>query len=154
MEYSTTGTIVPQYDSSLYLESSAKFIQMQGILFTWGISVLATAWFFGQCGFNGIISAVLANGIQVGLAMMVATARELSLWSEKVEWLSPPVHLIYRSAAGTGAEIAPEVVLVSLALSTLMIIGGVLIARRRGIPVWSIKRSGMDKLYLKIPEGN
>ena len=86
--------------------------------------------------------------------MMVATARELSLWSEKVEWLSPPVHLIYRSAEGAGVEMAPEVVLVSLALLTLMIIGGVLIARRRGIPVWSIKRSGMDKLYLKIPEGN
>ena len=153
-EYSTTGSMLPQNGSSLFLENSTIFFQMQGILFTWGISVLATAWFFGQCGSNGIISSVLANGIQVGLAMMVATARELSLWSEKVEWLSPPVHLIYRSAAGTGAEIAPEVVLVSLALSTLMIIGGVLIARRRGIPVWSIRRSGMDKLYLKIPEGN
>ncbi|MEE2856924.1 MAG: hypothetical protein VX949_05955 [Planctomycetota bacterium] len=150
LESSNAVTTGINFDQSGYSVAIYGFQLMLAIMCSWGVSVLSMAWFFGQCGFNGIISSVLANGVQVGLAMIVVTARELSLWSDKIEWLSPPMHLIYRD----GIETAPEVVLVSIALTVLMIIGGVLIARGRGIPVWSIQRSGMDKLYLKIPEGN
>ena len=46
------------------------FLMWQGMLFLWGVAVLTLSWFFAQCGFSGVVSSVLAVGVQIALALV------------------------------------------------------------------------------------
>ena len=138
------------------LSDTEMFWMWQGMLFLWGVGVLTLSWFFAQCGFSGVVASVLAIGIQVALALVSLTARELN-WSNAhsfLENLSPPMRLLnFRN------DRMPEIDMglwyqtnLSLGCSILLLISfGVWMARLRKNPVWEIKRPGLDRLYFDIP---
>lgn len=145
----TTNTMVNA------LNSTEMFLMWQGMMFLWGVAVLTLSWFFAQCGFSGMVASALAIGIQIALALVSLTARELN-WSNAQSFLenfSPPMHLL------NGLIPFPEIDMdlwyqanLSMGGSILVLmIFGVWIARIRKNPVWEIKRPGLDRLYFDIP---
>ncbi|MDE0960481.1 MAG: ABC transporter permease [Planctomycetota bacterium] len=139
------------------LSESDMFLMWQCSLFLWGVAVLALSWFFAQCGFSGIFSGALASGIHIAIGLIVMTAVELDWTDSKVlllESLSPPVLMLRDSR--NFPQISPQLwnqFNISMGISIVILLSlGVLMARRRGNPVWAVKRPDLDRLYVEIPE--
>lgn len=131
------------------------FLMWQGMLFLWGVAVLTLSWFFAQCGFSGVVSSVLAVGVQIALALVSLTASELN-WSSThslLQGLSPPMQLL--TSFNRGGDLDIELwyqANLSMGGSILMLLlFGVWMARIRKNPIWEIKRPGLDRLYFDIP---
>ncbi len=134
---------------------SSLFVDRTVAIFLWGCSVLALAWVFAQLGFSEIISGVLANGTHLIAVMGVATLDRFNP-DMVYEGIAPPFVIFFKhSWRTTSPNITAELhhlqLISLLSVAILLLLGGA-IARMRGIPVFRVQRSGMDKLYLEIPE--
>ena len=138
-----------------YSYMSELFAERTVAIFLWGCSVLALAWVFAQIGFSEIICGVLANGTHLIAVMAVATLDRINP-QLVYEGIAPPFVIFFKHSWRTNspniiAELHQLQLISLLSVAILLLLGGA-IARMRGIPVFRVQRSGMDKLYLEIPE--
>lgn len=156
-ELSGLSQVSPNFDMESYNLRMDHHLQLVLTMFLWGLSLLSLCWFYAQVGFGSIVSSVLGIGTHVALLMFVVTMSVMTAGGPSSEVAGAYLSPLWTVGFSTWNEESGRVLLIkSNWFSTIsvfvLVVGGMVISRSKGLPVFKVQRPGMDRLYLELPE--